>query len=61
MSGVFVIRGEVHNNSIRDGVDDVKDTRKIDVSKVRVVYRDLVVLGLIIVDLGNTLSLRRLI
>ena len=60
MIGIFVIRGEVHGNSVRDCIDDVEVTRKIGVSIVLEVGRGLVVLGLGVLDFGNALSLRRL-
>ena len=57
---MLVIREEVSNNDIWDGVDDAKDTHKIGASIVRVVYGGLVVLGLSVVELGNSLGDRSL-
>ena len=57
---MLVVREEMHNNSVRDGVDDIQDTHKIGVSVVRKVCRGFVVLGLGVVDLGNALGDRRL-
>ena len=57
---MLVIRKEVGDNGLGEDVDDVKDTRKIGVSKVCVVGRGLVVFGLSVVDLGNALGDRRL-
>ena len=58
---IFIVREEVRNDGIGDGVDDVKDTRKIGVSKVSVVGRGFVVFGLSDVDSGEVSSFRRLI
>ena len=58
---MLVIREEVCNDSAGDGVDDVKDTRKIGVSKVSVVCRGFVVFGLRDVDFGYVIGFRRLI
>ena len=57
---MLVIREEVHNDSVGGCVNDVKNTHKISVSVVRVVYIGLVVLGLSVVDLGNPLIDRSL-
>ena len=57
---MLVIREEVNNDGVWDGVDDVKDTHKIGVSIVRVVWGGLVVLGLSVVNLGNGFGDRRL-
>ena len=57
---MLIVIEDVSNGSVRDFIDDVKDTRKIGVSLVHEVDRDLVVLGLGVVDFGNDLSLRRL-
>ena len=57
---IFVVREEVFDNSVRDRINDVKDTSKIDVRVVCEVGGGLVVLGLGVVDFGNALSLRRL-
>ena len=61
MSGVTVIREEVCDDGVGDGVDDVKDTRKIGVKKVSVVCRGPVVFGLSDVDSGDVSGFRRLI
>ena len=55
-----VIGEEVSNNGVCKGVDDVKDTRKIGVPKVRVVGGGLVVFGLSVVNFSKALSFRRL-
>ena len=55
-----VVGEEVRNDSVRDDIDDIRDTRKIGVSVVREVCEDFVVLGLSVVDLGNALCDRRL-
>ena len=57
---MLIVMEEVRNDSIRDCIDDVHDTRKIGASVVREVCRGLVVLGLGVVDLGNALGNRRL-
>ena len=57
---MLVIREEVHNDSVRECVDDVQDTRKIGVSVVYVPCRGLVMFGLGVVDLGNALGARRI-
>ena len=48
------------NDGVWEGINDVKDTHNIGVSIVRVVCGGFVVLGLSVVDLGNTLGDRRL-
>ena len=58
---MFVVREELGNNGVWDGVDDAKDTHKIGVSKVREVCRGFVVLGLSNVDFSYVISVRRLI
>ena len=58
---MVAIRKEVGDDDVWDGIDDVKNTSKIGVSKVRVVGRGFVVFGFSVVDLGNNLCFRRLI
>ena len=58
---MFVVREELGNNGVWDGVDDAKDTHKIGVSKVSVVYRGLIMLGLSDADFGYIIGFRRLI
>ena len=60
LMSMLVIREEVRNDSVREGIDDVKDTCTIGVSLVRVVCGGLVVLGLSVVDSGNALRDRGL-
>ena len=52
MCSIFVIREEVRDDSVRDRVDDVEDTSKIDVRVVREVGGGPVALGLGDLDLG---------
>ena len=54
---IFVIREEVCDDSVRDHVDDVEDTSKIDVRVVPEVGGGPVVRGLGIVDLGYVVLL----
>ena len=61
MISMLVIGEEVSNDGVWGGANDVKDTRKIGVSKVLVVGGGLVVFGLSVVDFGNACSFRRLI
>ena len=58
---IFVIREEVRDNSVRDHVDDVEDTSKIDVRVVREVGGGPVVLGLRNVDLGYVVGFSGLV
>ena len=59
--GMFVIREEVGDDCVGDGVNDDEDTRKIDVSKISVVCRGLVVFGLSDVDFGDVIRFMGLI
>ena len=57
----FVIREEVRNDSVRDRVDDVEFTSKMDVRVVREVDGGPVVIGLGNVDLGYVVGFRGLV
>ena len=59
---IFVIREEVRDNSVRNRVNDVEYTSKIDVRVlVREVGRGPVVLGLCNVNLGYVVNFRGLV
>ena len=53
---MLVVKEEVRYDCAWDGADDVENTRKIGVSPVCVVCKGLIVLGLSVVDSGNTLG-----
>ena len=61
MMCIFVIREEVHDNSVRDHVNDVEDTSKIGDRLVCKGGGGPVVLGLGNVDLGNVVGVRGLV
>ena len=56
--GIFFIRVDVCDKSVRDRVDDVKNTGKIGVREVGEVGGSLVVVGLFNVDPGNASGYR---
>ena len=58
---IFIIRKNVRDNSVRDCVDDVKDTSKVDVRVLREVGESPVVFGLRNADLGDVIGFRSLI
>ena len=58
---IFVVREEVRDDSVRDRINDVKDTSKIGVRVMREVGGGPVVLGLGDVDFGYVIGFRRLI